>query len=79
MAAGSAQRPVRLVALLGAQRLHPSSGDVTALSYDLQLHTGTTKVDLEAIAGSVRGVPKSGAPGSEVDYERVTIFFNLLR
>lgn len=76
--AGNSQRQVKLVATVGMQRLHPS-GDTSGLAYDIQLHPGTTKVDLEAIAGPARGVPKSGPPGSDVDYERVTIFFNLLR
>ncbi|KAJ5628356.1 hypothetical protein N7490_010584 [Penicillium lividum] len=75
---GTAQRQVKVVALMGMQRLHPT-GDASTLAYDIQLHAGTTKVDLEAIAGPARGAPKSGPPGSEVDYERVTIFFNLLR
>lgn len=78
LAAGTAQRQVKIVALMGMQRLHPST-DASALAYDIQLHPGTTKVDLEAISGPARGVPKSGPPGSDVDYERVTIFFNLLR
>ncbi|KAJ5092228.1 hypothetical protein NUU61_007098 [Penicillium alfredii] len=78
LAAGTAQQQVKLVAFLGMQRLHPS-GDTTTLSYDIQLHPGTIKVDLEAIVGPARGVPKSGPPGSDVDYERVSIFFNLLR
>ena len=69
---------MKLVALMGMQRLHPA-GDASTLAYDIQLHPGTTKVDFEAISGPARGVPKSGPPGSEVDYERVTIFFNLLR
>ncbi|KAJ5658076.1 uncharacterized protein N7484_001725 [Penicillium longicatenatum] len=72
------QRQVKVVALMGTQRLH-ATGDASTLAYDIQLHPGTTKVDLEAIAGPARGAPKSGPPGSEVDYERVTIFFNLLR
>ncbi|KAJ5204080.1 uncharacterized protein N7498_004959 [Penicillium cinerascens] len=78
LAAGTAQRQVKIVALIGMQRLHPS-GDASALAYDIQLDPGTTKVDLEAISGPARGVPKSGPPGSDVDYERVTVFFNLLR
>ncbi|KAJ5166541.1 uncharacterized protein N7482_005322 [Penicillium canariense] len=78
LVAGTAKRQVKIVALVGLQRLH-STGDTSALAYDIPLHPGTTKVDLEAIAGPARGVPKSGPPGSEIDYERVTIFFNLLR
>ena len=78
LTASTAQRQVKLVALMGTQRLH-ATGDASTLAYDIQLHPGTTKVDLEAIAGPARGAPKSGPPGSEVDYERVTIFFNLLR
>ncbi|CAG8901899.1 unnamed protein product [Penicillium egyptiacum] len=78
LAASTSQRQVKIVTLMGMQRLH-SSSDGTALSYDIHLHPGMTKVDLEAIAGPARGVPKSGPPGSDVDYERVTLFFNLLR
>ncbi|KAJ5699797.1 hypothetical protein N7455_011689 [Penicillium solitum] len=78
LAASTSQRQVKIVALTGIQRLH-SSGDAATLSYDVHLHPGMTKVDLQAIAGPARGVPKSGPPGSDVDYERVTLFFNLLR
>ncbi|KAJ6149946.1 hypothetical protein N7471_001145 [Penicillium samsonianum] len=78
LAASTSQRQVKIVTLMGMQHLH-SSGDATTLSYDIHLHPGMTKVDLEAIAGPARGVPKSGPPGSDVDYERVTLFFNLLR
>ncbi|OQE14379.1 hypothetical protein PENFLA_c038G09411 [Penicillium flavigenum] len=78
LAASTSQRQVKIVTLVGMQRLH-SSGDGTTLSYDLHLHPGMTRVDLEAIAGPAKGVPKCGPPGSEIDYERVTLFFNLLR
>ncbi|KAJ5504689.1 Bromodomain [Penicillium fimorum] len=78
LAPSTSQRQVKIVALMGTQRLH-SSGDAITLSYDIHLHPGMTKVDLEAIAGPARGVPKSGPPGSDVDYERVTLFLNLLR
>ncbi|KAJ5246958.1 hypothetical protein N7468_001941 [Penicillium chermesinum] len=75
---GTTQRQIKLVAAVGMQRLHPVE-DTSALAYDIQLHPGTTKLDLEVIAGPARGTPKSGPPGSEVEYERVTIFFSLLR
>lgn len=78
VAASTTEKQIKLVANMGTHRLH-SSGDTSTLAYDIQLHPGTTKVDLEAIAGPPRGAPKTGPPGSEVDYERVTIFFNLLR
>jgi hypothetical protein len=60
------------------QRLS-SSGDVNTPAYDIRLYPGMTKVDLEAIAGPAKGVPKSGPPGADVDYERITIFLNLLQ
>jgi hypothetical protein len=78
LAASTAQRQVKIVALVGLQRLH-ASGDVNTLAYDVQLHPGMTRIDLEAIVGPATGVPKSGPPGSDVDYERVTMFLNLLR
>ncbi|KAJ5728561.1 uncharacterized protein N7483_003069 [Penicillium malachiteum] len=75
---GSVQRQVKMIAHMGMQHLHPT-GEALTPAYDIQLHPGITRVDFEAIAGPARGAPKSGPPGSEVDYERVTIFFNLLR
>ncbi|KAJ6013260.1 hypothetical protein N7540_007851 [Penicillium herquei] len=75
---GTVQRQVKMIAHMGMQRLHPT-GEASTPAYDIQLHPGITRVDFEAIAGPARGAPKSGPPGSEVDYERVTIFFNLLR
>ncbi|KAJ5577786.1 uncharacterized protein N7459_006750 [Penicillium hispanicum] len=77
LAVGTTQRQVKVVAMISMQRLHPV-GDLSTLAYDIQLHPGTTKVDFEAIAGPAKGVPKSGPPGSEIDYERLTVFFNLL-
>ncbi|CAG7958789.1 unnamed protein product [Penicillium salamii] len=78
LAASTSQRQVKIVALTGMQRLH-SSGDATTPAYDIRLHPGMTKVDLEAIVGPAKGVPRTGPPGADVEYERVTIFFNLLR
>ncbi|KAJ5545332.1 Bromodomain [Penicillium sp. DV-2018c] len=78
LAASTPNRQVRIVAFVGTQRLLPS-GEATVLSYDIHLHPGMVKVDFEAIAGPARGIPKSSVPGSDVDYERVTLFFNLLR
>lgn len=78
MAASTSQRQVRMVALTGTQRLH-SSGDATMPEYDIRLHPGMTRVDLEAIAGPIKGVTRSGPPGSDVEYERVTVFLNLLQ
>ncbi|CAG7936089.1 unnamed protein product [Penicillium olsonii] len=77
LAASTSHRQVKVVALTGMQRLH-SSGDATTPVYDIRLHPGMTKVDLEAIAGPAKGVPRTGPPGADVEYERVTVFFNLL-
>lgn len=77
--AGTLQRQVRLVAFLGMQRLQSSSSNLLSPTYDIKLNVGVTKVDLEAIAAPARGVPKSGDPCLDIDYERVTIFFNLMR
>ncbi|KAJ5139116.1 Bromodomain [Penicillium bovifimosum] len=78
LAASTPDRQVKIVAFVGTQRLLPS-GEATILSYDIHLHPGMMKVDFEAIAGPARGIPKSIVPGSDIDYERVTLFFNLLR
>ncbi|CAI7631209.1 unnamed protein product [Penicillium bialowiezense] len=77
LAASTGQRQVKIVALTGMQRLQPS-GNASTPVYDIRLHPGMTKVDLEAIAGPAKGVPKTGPPGTDVQYERVTVFFNLL-
>ncbi|KAL2005009.1 hypothetical protein VTN00DRAFT_2859 [Thermoascus crustaceus] len=83
VAASTPQRQTKLVVSLGMQKVQvPSqdrSSDQTKPTYDIRLNTGVTKVDLEMIAGPSRGVPKSGPPGSDLEYERVTIYFNLLR
>jgi chromatin structure-remodeling complex subunit RSC4 len=78
LAVSTPHRQVKVVAFVGTQRLHPS-GEASSLSYDIHLHPGMVKVDFEAIAGPARGIPKSSVPGSDIDYERVTLFFNLLR
>jgi hypothetical protein len=77
LASSTPLRQIKLATLMGMQRLNPTSGEATTLNYDIQLPPGMSKVDVEAIAGPARGVPKTG--GSEVDYERVSIFFNVLR
>lgn len=79
VAASTSQRQVKFVGSLGTQRLQMTSGDPTRPTFDIRLNPGMTKVDLEVIAGPARGVPKSGPPGTNVDYERVTLFLNLLR
>lgn len=63
---------------MNMQRLHAVQ-NASSLEYDIQLPPGITKVDLEALAGPARGVPRTGLHGSDIDYERLTLFFNLLR
>ncbi|KAF7713231.1 Bromo domain-containing protein [Penicillium ucsense] len=75
----SEQRHVKLVARVGMQRLHQSANDPTGMTFDLPLPPGLTTVHLEAIAGPERGVARIGPSGSDIDYERVTIFFQLLQ
>ena len=76
-----AQKQTKLVAFLGSQRLHetaqPSSNTNSPL-YDIRLNPGVTKVDFEMIAAPFRGIPKLGPPGSDIEYERLTVYFNLL-
>lgn len=63
--------------MMSMEHIYPV-GDPSTLAYDIRLNRGTTKVDFEVIAGPARGVVKFGPPGSDIEYERLTIFFNLL-
>ena len=46
--------------------------------YDIRVLPGMNRVEVEMIAGTQRGAPKVG-PGQDIEFEKVTIFVNLLR
>jgi hypothetical protein len=77
------QRHIKLVASVGTQKIplpvHTGLPESTSPVYELRLNRGVTRVDLEIIAGPSRTVSRSGPPGSEIEYERLTIFFHLMR
>lgn len=39
---------------------------------------GVNRIEVEMIAGSPRGAPKTG-PGQDIELEKITVFVNLLR
>ncbi|KAL1867575.1 hypothetical protein Plec18167_008575 [Paecilomyces lecythidis] len=79
----SPQRQIKLVASIGNQKIplavHARPAGSSTPVYEVRLNRGVTRVDLEVVAGPSRTVPRSGPPGSDIEYERLTIFFHLLR
>ncbi|QQK45509.1 Bromodomain [Penicillium digitatum] len=57
----------------------PPSHNVVTVRPRLVASTSQRQVKIVTLMGPATGVPKSDPPGSDVDYERVTLFFNLLR
>jgi chromatin structure-remodeling complex subunit RSC4 len=82
VAHSTAHRIVKLIVSQGTQQLPASSPStqesVTGPTYDVRLGSGVTKVDFEVLAGP-RGASKCGPPGHDIEYERVTLYFHLLR
>jgi chromatin structure-remodeling complex subunit RSC4 len=80
--ASTPQRQTKLVALIGVQNLHVSpQPDSTAAEpvYDVRLTPGVTKVDFQILALNSGDPPKLETSEIEKEYERLTLFFNLLR
>ncbi|GAD92639.1 conserved hypothetical protein [Paecilomyces variotii No. 5] len=77
------QRQIKLVASVGSQKIplpvHARPAGSSTPVYEVRLNRGVTRVDLEVVAGPSRTVARSGPPGSDIEYERLTIFFHLLR
>lgn len=85
-AASSLQRQTQLTVSVGMQKIAPSSTahghapDAMTQRFDVRLDAGITKIDVEMIAAPARGLAHlSLSRGSGVEYERVTIFANLMR
>jgi len=81
----SLQRQTQLTVTLGMQKLAPAAAPMRVMNstkpmYEVRLAMGITKIEIEMIAGPARGMPKFALPhGPEVDYERLTVYINLLR
>ncbi|KAJ9192076.1 hypothetical protein DTO164E3_6741 [Paecilomyces variotii] len=77
------QRQIKLVASVGSQKIplpvHTRPPGSSAPVYEVRLNRGVTRVDLEVVAGPSRTVSRNGPPGTDIEYERLTIFFHLLR
>ena len=46
--------------------------------YDFRVMPGVNRIEVEVIAGPLRGAPKIGT-GQDVELERVTMFVNVFR
>ncbi|OXV08817.1 hypothetical protein Egran_03421 [Elaphomyces granulatus] len=80
VADSTVHRTVKLVVSRGTQTLcmsAPSQESVPGPTYDVQLGPGVTTLDFEVIAGP-RGASKCGPPGHGIEYERVTLYLQLL-
>jgi hypothetical protein len=54
--------------------------DTTTQRYDIRLGVGINRIDIEAIAAPARGLAHLALRrGPGVEYERITIFANLMR
>lgn len=75
------QRQTKLVALIGTQNIHVApqpNSSATEPVYDVLLTPGVTKVDFQMIAVHSRNTSSCGPFEVEKEYERLTLFFNLL-
>ncbi len=56
----------------------PSQIDSRRPLYEAKLESGVNRIEIEMIAGPVRGAPKAGS-GPDIELEKVTLFANLLK
>ncbi|KAI9850245.1 MAG: hypothetical protein M1838_005971 [Thelocarpon superellum] len=83
IAPAMATRQTRLFFTAGAQRLNPmpqppNQVDLRKPLYELKLMPGVNRIEVEMVAGPVRGTPKVGS-GPDVELEKITVFVNLLK
>ncbi|MCJ1310899.1 hypothetical protein MMC25_004567 [Agyrium rufum] len=76
------QRQSKIFVTIGNSRINPSpvrpeDADQRRPLYDTRLMPGVNRLELEMIAGPPRGAPKIGS-GQDVDFEKITLFINLL-
>ncbi|KAL1982309.1 hypothetical protein VTN96DRAFT_1467 [Rasamsonia emersonii] len=82
VAASTPQRQTKLVALIGTHNIHVApqpNSSATEPVYDVRLTPGVTKVDFQMVAVHSRNSSNFGPFEVEKEYERLTLFFNLLR
>ncbi|KKZ65328.1 hypothetical protein EMCG_08844 [[Emmonsia] crescens] len=80
----SLQRQTQLTVSVGSQRLSPMLSpsrtmDPTKPYYEVRLGIGITKIDIEMNASATRGGSGLKSPGQEAEYERLTVYANLMR
>ncbi|OJD13549.1 hypothetical protein AJ78_06009 [Emergomyces pasteurianus Ep9510] len=81
----SLQRQTQLTVTVGTQRLSPMLSpsrtmDPTKPYYEVRLGIGITKIDIEMSAGATtRGGSGLKLPGRDAEYERLTVYANLMR
>ena len=83
MSATIANRQSKMFVTASGQRLNPlppipNYSDPNKPMYDVRPMPGLNRIELEMIAGPLRGTPKIGN-GPDVDLEKISLFVNLLR
>ncbi|KAI9805429.1 MAG: hypothetical protein M1825_000680 [Sarcosagium campestre] len=74
-------RQYRVFVTVNTQRLGPvhqiqQQADPRRPTYEARLGQGVNRVEVEILAGPIRGTPKTGT-GPEIEVEKFTLFFNL--
>lgn len=83
MSSNVSNRQSKIFLTATGQRLNPlppipNHSDPNKPMYDVRLMPGVNRIEVEMIAGPLRGTPKVGS-GSDVDLEKISLFVNLLR
>lgn len=76
-------RPSKLCVTLGMQRLEAmpqraEEHDVTRPCYEIRLLEGVNRIEIEMIAGPLRGPPRSGG-GQGAEREKISVFINVAK
>ncbi|KAI9714229.1 MAG: hypothetical protein M1812_006450 [Candelaria pacifica] len=76
-------RQYKVFVTTGMRRLQPAPQPPSQLDpqrplYEVKLETGVNRVEIEIIAGPLRGAAKAGS-GQDIEFEKVTLFANLLK
>ena len=83
MSSSTSNRQRKIFLTASGQRLNPlppipNHSDPNKPMYDVRLNAGVNRVEVEMIAGPLRGTPKVGS-GPDIDLEKISLFVNLLR
>ena len=76
-------RQSKIFVTASGQRLNPlppipNYSDPNKPMYDVRLMPGMNRIEVEMVAGPLRGTPKVGT-GPDVDSEKISLYVNLLR